>query len=93
VPMNCPKCSCPRHRAAVTNSKPADQTVRRRVCLDCGHAWFTAEAEVSRYAVGWCSGHASKPVLRVPVTLTLSHVEVGQVGPKPRQCEELSQPG
>jgi hypothetical protein len=39
---------------------------------------------VSQYAVGWCAGHACKPVLRVPVTLTLSHTEVGQVGPKPR---------
>ena len=27
------------------------------------------------YAVGWSSGHQSKPVLRVPLDLTASHVE------------------
>ena len=85
VPMNCPKCSCSRHRTAAINSKLADQIVRRRVCQECGHNWFTGEAEVNRFAVGWSTGPASKPVLREPVTLTLSHVEAEKAGPKPKQ--------
>ena len=33
------------------------------------------ELKVPSYAVGWSSGHQSKPVLRVPLELTASYVE------------------
>jgi hypothetical protein len=74
MPMQCPKCSHNRHRAAIVNGLLADQVVRKRVCGECGHKWFTVEAEVSRYAIGWSSEHQNKPVLRVPVTLELGFV-------------------
>ena len=74
MPMQCPKCSHNRHRAAITNSRVLDQVVRKRICEECGHVWFTVEAEVSRYAIGWSSEHQNKPVLRVPVTLELGFV-------------------
>lgn len=85
LPMLCPRCRHDRHRAAITNGKPEDQIVRRRVCEACGHSWFTVEAQVSPYAIGWCSAHASKPVLRVPVTLELGYEEIGEPGPKPKK--------
>ena len=74
MPMQCPKCSHNRHRAAITNSRVLDQVVRKRICEECGHVWFTVEAEVSRYSIGWSSEHQNKPVLRVPVTLELGFV-------------------
>ena len=74
MPMQCPKCSHNRHRAAIVNGLLADQVVRKRVCGECGHKWFTVEAEVSRYSIGWSSEHQNKPVLRVPVTLELGFV-------------------
>jgi hypothetical protein len=49
--------------------------VRKRKCVDCGEVWFTVELKVPSYAVGWSSGHQSKPVLRVPLELTASHLE------------------
>jgi hypothetical protein len=83
VPMNCPSCQHGRHRAAITNSHLPDQIVRKRVCEACGHAWFTVELEVSRYAIGWSALHQNKPVVRVPLELTTGHVRPG---------EEMSQP-
>jgi len=75
MPMQCPKCSSRNHRAPITNSQFEDQTVRKRKCVDCGEVWFTVELKVPSYAVGWSAGHQSKPVLRVPLELTASHVE------------------
>jgi len=76
LPMNCPKCSHSRHRAAVTNSHPDDQIVRKRVCEACGHPWFTVEVMVPNYAVGWSAAHKRKPVLRVPMELTAGSTRV-----------------
>jgi hypothetical protein len=90
--MNCPKCGYDRNQAAITNSHPPDQVVRKRMCNACCHVWFTVELEVSRDAIGWSALHQNKPVLRAPVTLTASYVDLGSVGLRPRQCEELSQP-
>ena len=84
LPMNCPKCSQDDHRATSTNSKLADQIMRRRVCQACGHKWYTVELVVPDYAAGWSAGHARKPVLRTPLELQaahtrlrVSHVEAG----------------
>ena len=87
--MQCPKCSHNRHRAAITNSRVLDQVVRKRVCEECGHAWFTVEAEVSRYSIGWSSKHQNKPVLRVPVTLQLGSVPCLPPGRPPLPDYEL----
>lgn len=73
LPMNCPQCSHNRHRAVVTNSQLADQTVRKRACESCGHVWYTVEVMVPGYAVGWSARHMRKPVLRVPVELQAGH--------------------
>ena len=73
--MLCPQCSHSRHRAAVTNSHPEDQIVRKRVCEACGHVWFTVELAVPSYAVGWSVAHQRKPVLRAPVALKATHME------------------
>ena len=90
--MQCPKCSHGRHRAAIVNGLLADQVVRKRVCGECGHKWFTVEAEVSRYAIGWSSEHQNKPVLRVPVTLELGFVPELPRGRPPLPDYELLQP-
>jgi hypothetical protein len=70
LPMNCPKCSSAAVRCPITNNMLSDQVVRRRVCGDCGHRWFTVELTVPDYAVGWSAAHLRKPVLRVPLELT-----------------------
>jgi hypothetical protein len=90
--MQCPKCSHGRHRAAIVNGLLADQVVRKRVCEECGHQWFTVEAEVSRYSIGWSSEHQNKPVLRVPVTLQLGFVPCLPSGRPPLPDYELLQP-
>ena len=87
--MQCPKCLQSRHRAAITNSRVPDQVVRKRVCEACGHMWFTVEAEVSRYSIGWSSEHQNKPVLRVPVSLELGFVEYLPPGRPPLPHYEL----
>jgi hypothetical protein len=51
------------------------QTVRKRVCASCGEIWFTAEIIVPSFAVGWSAPQGHKPVLRVPLDVTLQHVE------------------
>ena len=55
----------------------ANQTVRKRVCRDCGNIWFTAEIIVPSFAVGWSpiGKGGSKPVVRVPMDVTLEHIE------------------
>ena len=90
--MQCPKCSHSRHRATITNSRVLDQVVRKRVCEECGHQWFTVEAEVSPYSIGWSSEHQNKPVLRVPVTLELGFVPCLPPGRPPLPHCELLQP-
>lgn len=75
LPMDCPACSHSIHRAASTNGRLPDQIVRRRVCQGCGHAWFTVEAMVPSYAVGWSPAHQRKPVLRASVELNVTHIE------------------
>jgi len=85
VPMNCPQCSSNDHRVPVTNGQMADQIVRKRVCKDCGHIWFTVEVIVPKYAVGWATGLQRKPVLRVPVEVT-----TGMVRMRASHVEELS---
>ena len=87
--MQCPKCSHNRHRATITNSRVLDQVVRKRVCEECGHQWFTVEAEVSPYSIGWSSAHQNKPVLRVPVTLELGFVPALPAGRPPLPYYEL----
>ena len=74
--MNCPKCNWATHRAAVTTQALADQIVRKRVCCACHHIWFTVEVLVPNYAVGWSRSHKHKPVLRAPVKITTSFIEV-----------------
>ena len=76
LPMNCPVCSHPRHRAVVTNSQMADQTVRKRACENCGNVWYTVEVTVPSYAVGWSARHSRKPVLRVPIDVTVGHTQM-----------------
>ena len=82
--MQCPKCSHSRHGVRSSNSQVPDQVVRQRVCQACGWMWFTVEAEVSRYSIGWSSEHQNKPVLRVPVTLELGFVPELPRGRPPR---------
>ena len=76
LPMNCPVCSHPRHRAVVTNSQMADQTVRKRACENCGNVWYTVEVTVPTYAVGWSARHLRKPVLRVPIDVTVGYTRM-----------------
>ena len=76
LPMDCPVCSHSRHRAVVTNSKMHDQVVRKRACESCGHIWYTVEVTVPSYAVGWIAKPASKPVLRVPIDVTVGHTQM-----------------
>jgi hypothetical protein len=91
LPMICPQCSHNDHRATSTNSKLADQIVRRRVCQSCGHAWFTVEVPVPNYAVGWSHGHLRKPVLRAPVALKAAHIEAkDQLAPLRAAAERKS---
>lgn len=74
LPMKCPRCCSSAIRATATNNRDADKTVRQRSCADCGHTWFTVEVVVSPAVVGWTAkaeGLASKPVLRLPVDLTI----------------------
>lgn len=82
LPMECPQCRSSSNRTPITNGLLADQVVRKRVCLDCGHRWFTVEVMVPEYAVGWSALHKNKPVLRVPMELVagatrlrLEHIE------------------
>lgn len=86
VPMNCPKCSSAALRVPITNNRLADQVVRRRVCADCGHKWFTVEVAVPDYAVGWSAAHLSKPVLRVPLELSTGHTKLGVEAAEERDC-------
>ena len=76
LPMNCPACSHFCHRAVVTNSQMADQTVRKRACENCGNVWYTVEVTVPSYAVGWSARHSRKPVLRVPIDVTAGHTRM-----------------
>lgn len=73
IAMQCPKCSSSAIRASSTNNSDPTMVVRRRVCADCKHAWFTLELSVSKYLIGWArrSEGQSKPVLRVPVELAV----------------------
>jgi len=73
--MQCPKCSSRNHRAPVTNSQFEDQTVRKRVCPDCGHVWFTVELNVPNHAIGWSPAHQNKPVVRAAIELSPSFIE------------------
>lgn len=60
----------------VTNSKMADQTVRKRACENCGHVWYTVEVTVPDYVVGWSARHSRKPVLRVPVDVETGYTRL-----------------
>ena len=81
--MQCPKCSHSRHGVRSSNSQLPDQVVRQRVCQACGWMWFTVEAEVNRFAIGWSTA-SSKPVLREAVTLELGFVPQLPPGRPPR---------
>ena len=54
--------------------------------------WFTVEAEVNRFAIGWSTA-SSKPVLREAVTLELGFVPQLPPGRPPRRhianCDSL----
>jgi hypothetical protein len=54
----------------------ADQTVRKRACENCGNVWYTVEVTVPSYAVGWSARHLRKPVLRVPIDVTVGHTRM-----------------
>jgi hypothetical protein len=54
----------------------ADQTVRKRACDNCGNVWYTVEVTVPSYAVGWSARHSRKPVLRVPIDVTVGHTRM-----------------
>ena len=82
--MQCPKCSHGRIRTVATNSLLPDQVVRKRECAECGHGWFTVEAEVNRFAIGWSTEYQNKPVLREAVTLELGFVPQLPPGRPPR---------
>lgn len=91
LPMECPRCRSTAHRTTATNGLLPDQIVRRRVCADCGHAWFTVEVAVPDEVVGWSALHQNRPVLREPVELTLEAVTPGQVGrPRVNECERAA---
>jgi transcriptional regulator NrdR family protein len=75
--MICPHCSSKNHKVPVTNGQMNDQIVRKRLCNDCGHIWFTVEVIVPKYAIGWSSGLQRKPVLRVPAEVTTGMVRIG----------------
>jgi hypothetical protein len=77
--MNCPNCGNKNNRTPVTNGHLPDEVVRKRVCGDCGDAWFTVEVRVPEYAIGWSDRHQHKPVLRTPITLEPSFVETADV--------------
>jgi len=66
----CPKCRSKAVRVPITNNLLDDQVMRRRICMDCSHKWFTVEVAVPDYAVGWSAAHMSKPVLRIPMELS-----------------------
>jgi len=74
--MECKRCKCTRSTSASVNSRMATQTVRKRVCASCGEIWFTVEIIVPSFAVGWSAPQGHKPVLRVPLDVTLQHVEL-----------------
>lgn len=76
LPMDCPKCSSSTLRVPITNNRLADQVMRRRMCADCGHKWFTVEMTVPDYAVGWSAAHLNKPVLRIPLELIAGHTRL-----------------
>lgn len=75
LPMECPSCRSNDNRVQVSNYKLADQVVRRRACNACNYRWYTVESRVPDYVIGWSSPHSSKPVLRQPLEVRLSHVE------------------
>lgn len=79
MPMLCPHCRSRNHRVPITNGDLEDQIVRRRVCRDCGGAWFTVEVLVPNYAVGWSAvdGKKSQPVLRVATEFIVGMVRMG----------------
>jgi hypothetical protein len=76
LPMVCPECSSNDHRVPVTNGRLTDQIVRKRVCKDCGHVWFTVEVIVPKFVIGWAAGLDRKPVLRVPMEITAGRVQM-----------------
>jgi len=92
LPMQCPKCRHSHIRTVATNSLLPDQVVRKRECAECGHGWFTVEAEVSRFAIGWSTEYQNKPVLREAVTLELGFVPPLPAGRPPGPHYELLQP-
>jgi hypothetical protein len=77
LPMICPDCRSKNHKVPVTNGQMDDQIVRKRVCGDCGHVWFTVETIVPDHAIGWSGTLQHKPVLRVSVEVTAGMVPTG----------------
>jgi len=77
LPMICPDCRSKNYKVPVTNGQMDDQIVRKRVCGDCGHVWFTVETIVPDHAIGWSGTLQRKPVLRVPVEVTTGMVPIG----------------
>lgn len=85
MPMLCPHCRSNNLRVPITNGQLDDQVVRKRVCLDCGKAWFTVEVIVPNYAVGWSEGLGKKPVLRVPAEVSTGMVRMGASHVEPQE--------
>lgn len=86
LPMKCPRCSSNRHTAPATNSRMPDQTVRQRLCPECGHRWYTVEMIVPNTAIGW-SAAQRKPVLREPVRVEAMGQERRKAGRPVKECD------
>lgn len=70
--MNCPECGHSKQKVPNTNGYEENEIVRKRVCVACGHVFYTAELIVDELVVSWTRrGEVKKgvPVLVAPVKL------------------------
>ena len=51
--MRCPKCGAQDQKVPDTNSSDDQKTIRRRICKECGHAFFTVEVIVPDDSITW----------------------------------------
>ena len=84
--MKCPACGTARHSAPATNSRPVEQTVRQRLCIECGHRWYTVEVMVPNTSIGWDTV-LRKPVLRDPVRVEALGMERRKAGRPVKECD------
>lgn len=67
------------------------ETVRQRLCPDCGHRWFTLEVIVPNTSVGW-DATQGKPVLREPVRVEAMGMERRKAGRPAGSVAECDSP-